>query len=211
MPKSVVFVETNFLIALLFPHIDAKTSKAAQQLLEGNGGDYTLEIPYYSTFEALGTVRRKKAEFKQFLGQMRTYSGNLKKRKLIDNELGETLLDRIEEFGNQDFERTLNALVKELQEIPLDKEVLSIARDEVGPLQIFTKGDAMDAHIFASVVKRCKELDPTTRKIFMSTNEKEFNKLRHKASKLLERHGLIYEETFNYHHGAIKWDERFAR
>ncbi|WP_139490457.1 PIN domain-containing protein [Brevibacillus dissolubilis] len=210
MDNATVFVETNFLISLLYPHLRYKDHEAAKQLIERSRvGGYDLVIPFYSTFESLATTRRIKQEFTRWLSQMEAYQDNLLKYQIISREQMDVLHkvnEQMDQYSEQDFEKNLQEIIDQIDVVHIDERVLQLARYEISPLNIFTKGDSLDAYILASIIKRCEEIGPDSVKIFMSTNTEEFNKV---PEELLNKHKLVYINNFNFQYGLKKWKEEY--
>lgn len=204
MRKPIVFIETNFLISLVFPHLDFRAHQEAKQLLTGNLQNYQIVIPFYSTFESIGTARRIKLEFKKWLGQLGTYYKNLQRSENINHGLTDHV--RLLNYIEFDFESELNHLLDQVEVIHIDEQVMEIARNEVIKYNIFSGKDAMDAYILASILRRCREVEDSLPKIFMSTNVNDFGDI---PEDVLNSHKLVYIKNFNYEYGLKQWNEKF--
>lgn len=144
--KPLVFVETNFLVSLLFSHLDHRIYQDAQNLLKANREEYDLIIPFYSTFESLGTIRRIKKDLKDWVRGLNRNLKNLRKSEMITGDQA-TLIEQLEAYSAGDTETALHEILGQLEVIHIDTPILELARNVISPLNIFSRGDAMDAYI----------------------------------------------------------------
>ncbi|GEM_PF-4443886 len=206
-PRPVVYLETNFLVAAVFPvdnwHVDAIA------LLAEAG--YELRIPALSVLEARSTVRRKHQESTHELSQLKellislSQSGKLRAShaSLAD------LYDDLDAYARRPFADDLQRVLRgRLHVVPMIEATLKRVQELALDLPEFGRRDGIDLHILATVMVDAASLPATTPRIFVSTNRDEFRSPGKLPGGFYDSSRLIYQSHFHIPAGIAEWRTR---
>lgn len=190
----IVYVETNFLMS-----IAKGQDEQAENLLQHTPTSLRLAVPSICYSEALTTLEQEEKYNKDFLNRLNIQISESERDKTSQNaQLLRTLLDQTRVSFNQrinDIEQrfysAFNLLYSKAEMIPLSPG-------------IFQKGlrrNVLEKHIIDKLILECiihhARLYPEQRKIFLSSNSKEFGQLE--VTNILQDTGVQYfKKTQNF-------------
>lgn len=211
--SAVVYVETNFLVALVFP--DDSRHGAAHQLYMDNQAD--IRLPIVAALEARQTVWRRAQEKRQQIDRAKEMLEQLRETGGVSMEPSQLrkLTVELDSYARRDFSSELERVIDQgrLTYLHLDEAAFAEAQRLLTTTGL--KGsDAVDGYILACILRNASSAPSGTPRLFMSTNRKEFASGPTPADKLpdgfYEPYRILYQPHFHLPSAIQQWQDRFG-
>lgn len=205
----IVYVETNWIIACVFPH-DQRFEHATALLAQASSGACELRIPLIAFIEAEGTMDVCSASFSKALEDIENKLQNAR-------NAGFDIGTYTRPHDNRYLKRKLQVLVDNLKSNPAihcfsdpSAEIAEIGRTKP-ELRLLTK-DMKDLYILCAVLVDRQKQDPQRPTLFMNDNHKDFGGERVKVPQAFyDKHRLLYWRGFKDLRTAEgKWSSKYA-
>ncbi|HRI67077.1 MAG TPA: hypothetical protein PK156_22685 [Polyangium sp.] len=215
--RPIVYVETNWLIAYLFPH--ERRHRGAKELLDcAERNDCDLRVPLISFIEAHGTMSRVGTSFSDELERVREklknvydagWAGFNGEQFMLsvtnDAYFTRNLVDLLEKLKNNQAVTHFSHPTDEVSEIG------KLGLD----LRLYTS-DMKDLYILAAILvdlRKIRQQEPDRPALFLSSNEKEFSPKKSKVTQAFYEHNkLLYWSEFKDLQTSIgKWYSLFPQ
>jgi hypothetical protein len=212
MTTPIVYCETNWIVALAFPHHQLHR-EAAKLREDAQTGNCRLRIPMASLLEARGTLgdvaNQLAASFASLRNALATGSMNgLAEFSAIARSLQSDVVDRYTQRNTLSILDDIEAdpAVGVLHDVTSNFKVLRELRAHLD----FRGKDIVDLHLLASIVKDRRE-NPTGPALLVSHNKKEFDPRRNKVPEALyDDARLLWRGDFDLPTGVGQWNSKFG-
>jgi hypothetical protein len=202
--KPIVYVETNWIIACLFPH-DQHFEKAINLLTLATNGTCELRIPEIAFIEAETTMNDRSASFSQELTEL---ENKLRIARAAGFDAGSFNWPEGKKYSTRKLETLLNCL----RSNPVIHRFLNPADEvtEIGrakpELKLSTK-DMKDLYILCAILVDRDKHDVNRPAVFMNENHKDFSDAKKKVPPdFYDKHRLLYWRGFDNLTTAVgKW------
>ncbi|MEO7034422.1 MAG: hypothetical protein ABI548_11015 [Polyangiaceae bacterium] len=211
MSTPIVYCETNWIVALAFPH--HQLHRAAKDLRDrARRGECDLRVPLASLLEARGTLsdvaNQLSGAFANLRNSLATASSNgvsafaeiarALQSDVVDQYAQRNVLSIIE-----DIER--DAAVQVLGDVTSNFEVLRELRSKLD----FKGKDVVDLHLLAAILKDRRD-NPAGPALLLSHNKKEFDPTKKRVpTELYEDAKLLWRDNFDLLTGLGQWKAKF--
>jgi predicted nucleic acid-binding protein len=209
----IVYIETNWLIALLFPH-DSHHERALELFGRMSSGECELRIPHIATIEAKWTMVSTNNELQKSITGMKDVFLRGYRNGVDDLREGEAAL--ASSAVTRYLQRKLPPLLDGLVSNP-DVHQFSDPSAEVGAIGALGSKlglratDMKDLYVFTAILVDRTKQDPARPAIFMSTNKNEFKPASKVPEEVYEENRLVFRESFDDLPTAIgKWNAKFS-
>jgi predicted nucleic acid-binding protein len=207
----IVYVETNWIIACLFPH-DQRHKNATTLLEQAGRGECELRVPQIAFIEAEGTMKAQAASFSNGLKDIQNKLQNARNAGFdagaftipADNKYLAYLTHSLETSLEN---LRLNPAVHHF--IDHAEEIAEIGR--VKPeLKLSTK-DMKDLYILCTIVVDRRKQDAQRPALFMNDNHKDFSDEKTKVPQsFYDKHRLLYWRGFKDLNTAVgNWSSKY--
>ncbi len=208
----IVYCETNWIIALAFPHHqlhgDAKRLRS-----DATDGKCRLRVPMASVMEARGTLGDVAGQLSISITSLRNALANGRKNGVSEfASVAKSLeLDVVDKYA----QRNTLSILEEIEEDP----AITILQDVTSNFAVlrelrakveFRGKDVVDLHLLSSIIqdRRCDMDGPA---LLMSHNKKEFDPRRSKVPKsLYDDARLVWRGDFELETGVGHWRSTFG-
>lgn len=208
----IVYCETNWIVALAFPH-DQLHERATQLLEDAKAGKCEIRVPLAAMLEAQGTLPRIA---KDFLGSITALRNDLLVAARNGLEGFSPVAQSLEAAAlNQYHQRDLPTFLKELESEPS----VFVLGDVAGVIPVvhrlrsqvqFATKDVVDHYLLAAVLHD-REQSPAGPAIFMSHNKKEFAPGKKKVpQEIYDCAKLSWRDDFDLTSALRQWRALFA-
>lgn len=212
MSVPIVYCETNWIVALAFPH--HQLHRAAKKLRENSKqGKCELRIPLASLLEARGTLSDVASQLSTSFASLRNSLATASTNGLAEfSAIAQALQsDVVDKYAQRNM---LSILV----DIEADRTI-TVLRDvtahvdvvrELRPKVDFRGRDVVDLHLLAAIFKdRRESAEPPA--LLMSHNKKEFDPRRNKVpAELYEAARLLWRDDFELDTGLGQWNAKYS-
>ena len=212
MSIPIVYCETNWIVALAFPH--HQLHGAAKKLREdASAGRCSLRVPLASLLEARGTLSDVASQLSSSLASLRNSVANASANGEIEfAAIAQALQsDVVDRYAQRNVLSILESLendsaIRVLNDVSSNFDVLR----ELRPKLDFRGKDVVDLHLFAAVIKDRRE-DLTAPAVLMSHNKKEFDPRRNKVPvELYEDAKLLWRDDFDLSTALGQWLAKYS-
>ncbi len=206
----VVYAETNFLVAAVFPH--REDHYPANSLL--NSG-IRIKIPQVAKFESRSAIRNAVRDLSNQVKQSRAILDALRETRIasLNSDTFLQLMTELETYAREDFDRRLADVIANpaLEWLQSDVETFALA-DRLFLETNLSHGDMWDAQILASILNDAKRLPVNTPRLFMSRNKREFQEGQDKKlpSAFYVPYRMVYVDGFDIDHGMRLWERQYV-
>lgn len=206
----IVYVETNWLIACLFPH-EQRFKDAIELLAQANNGQCELRVPHIAFIEAEATME---ANVNNFTRELEGFEEKLRNARKAGFEVGMYAKQSANDYLKVDRKTLLNSLKSNpaiSTFVDPSGEIAEIGRTKAN-LKLSTK-DMKDLYILCAILVDLRKQDPTRPALFMNENHKEFSDQKTKVPlEFYESHRLLYRRGFDNLRTAVgNWTSKFNR
>lgn len=227
MTTPIVYVETNWLIALLFPH-DGHHERAMELFGRMSSGECELRIPRIAFIEAKWTMVSTNNELQRSITNLKDVFLRGFRNGVDDLQEGAALASpAVTRYLQRDLRPLLDGLVSnpnvhQLCDPAAEVDAIGALGSELG----LRATDMKDLYVFTAILVDRAKQDPARPAIFMSTNKNEFksaskkqdpankNELASKAKVpewVYEKNRLTFRESFDDLPTAIgRWQAQFS-
>lgn len=208
----IVYCETNWIVALAFPH--HQLHKGAKDLLtRAENGECSLRIPQASLLEARGTLGDVANQLSASFAALRNDLVNAATNGLpqFAGIAAALQSDEVDKYAQRDVLPLLddlehNTAVNILEDVTANFEVLRELRPQVG----FRGKDVVDLHLLAAVIKDRRE-NLGSPALLMSHNKNEFDPKKSKVpAELYEDCKLLWRQDFDLATGLGQWSAKYG-
>jgi predicted nucleic acid-binding protein len=213
----IVYVETNWLIALLFPH-DGHHERAMELFGRMNSGECELRIPRIAFIEAQWTMVSTNTELQESIAKLKDVFLRGFRNGVDDLQEGEAAL--VSPAVKRYLQRNLRPLLDGLLSNPDVHQFSDPAEeiDAIGALRSELRlraTDVKDLYVFTAILVDRAKQDPVRPAIFMSTNKNEFKPGPTSKAKVpewvYEKNRLLFRESFDALPTAVgHWKAQFS-
>lgn len=212
MTTPIVYCETNWIVALAFPHHQLHRD-ATNLRSEATAGNCRLRIPMTSLLEARGTLgdvaNQLATSFTSLRNELATGVRNgLTEFSTIALALQSDAVDRYTQRKTLSILDDIEAdpAITVLQDVTSNFEVLRELRAKVE----FRGKDVVDLHLLAAIIKDRRE-DTSGPALLVSHNKKEFDPRRNKVPEALyDEARLLWRGDFDLQTGVGQWNSKFG-
>lgn len=208
-----VYCETNWLVALAYPH--HQSHKAATTLLTiAQAGGCQLRLPYASLLEARHPIGNAASQLNETFARVRdeierAFTNGVTALADLVNALKS---DAVSQYA----QRRVLTIIDDIRHDPcvetfFEPEPTIRLMDEMR-LKTKLKGkDIMDLHLFAAIVAN-RRLTPEAPAVFYSTNKSEFDPSKNIVPRTVyEQERLLWAHDFDLQSSIHHWNSRFGR
>jgi len=216
-PKPVVYCETNWLVALAFPH--HQHHRLARELREqGRRGECEIRLPYAAVLEAPHPIGEESKRIGNAFAVLRDELANAAQNGMLDfTVVAEALRsDAMSRYLARPAPRIVEELVADPSIIKLRGQEVALGRlDEVRSKLTFRGKDAVDLYIIASVVgDRLALADPERPAVFFSADRKAFEPKVETQAKMQEQfyepYRIVWRGDFDLEPAVRHWQNELA-
>jgi predicted nucleic acid-binding protein len=217
LPKPIAYCETNWIVALAFPH--HQHHRFARDLLErASRGECEIRLPYAALLEARLPIVTEGKRISEAFAHLRDELANAVQNghshfavvaaALQGDEMGRYLLRPV--LDTVDKVEVDPAVV-----VLRDQTVACNAMGKLRPQLAFRGKDVVDLYILAAVIgDRDGGGEPDRPAVFFSTNRKEFEPKSERQAKLrtefYEPHRIVWHDDFDLDPAVGDWNGRFV-
>lgn len=212
--RPIAYVETNWLVALSFPH-DQLFRRARRLLEDSANGRCEIRIPFAALLEAPHRMARKSQELTKAIADLKNMLAVAVQNGV--SALGATI-EALDAPDLEAYARNAPATTDETMRasaatvMPFEPTVIDKMEALRGEVR-HGGGDTSDLAILAMILVDRSRQDQTRPAILFSTNTAEFDP-RAKRSKLpvelLARNGIVFDEDFDLVTATGRWHAKFA-
>lgn len=212
MTAPIVYCETNWIVALAFPHHQLHKD-AVKLRADAQTGKCRLRIPMTSLLEARGTLgdvaSQLAASFASLRNALATGSMNgLDEFSVIARSLQSDVVDQYTQRNTLWILDNIEAdpAIGILRDVTSNFEVLRELRAQLD----FRGKDVVDLHLLASIIKDRRE-DMTGPALLVSHNKREFDSCNNKVPKTLyDQAQLLWRGDFDLATGVGQWNSKYG-
>ncbi|MFS8071809.1 MAG: hypothetical protein ACMG6S_36015 [Byssovorax sp.] len=217
MMTPIVYVETNWLIALLFPH-DGHHDGAMELFGRMSSGECELRIPRIAFIEARWTMMSTNNELQVTITKLKDAFLRGYRNGVDDLREGEAALasSAVTGYLQRDLRPLLDGLVsnpdvRQFSDPTAEVEAIGVLRWELK----LRATDVKDLYVFTAILADRAKQSPARPAIFMSTNKNEFKPGPTSKAKVPDRvyetNRLLFRESFDDLPTAVgRWDAQFS-
>ena len=208
--KPIVYVESNWIIACLFPH-DQRFEHATALLTQATNGACELRIPLIAFIEAEGTMDVCGASFSKGLEDI---ENKLQNARSAGFDIGTYTRPTDNKYLTRNLQGLIDSLKSNLAICHFTHPAEEIA--EIGrakpELKLSTK-DMKDLYILCAILVDRQKQDPKRIALFMDENHKDFSAEKTKVPQAFyDKHKLLYWRGFTGLSTAVgKWRSLYAK
>jgi predicted nucleic acid-binding protein len=212
----VAYCETNWIVALAFPH--HQHHRRARLLREQAAtGECDVRLPYAALLEARHAIAEEGNRLNAAFAQLRDELGNA-----VDN--GESGFGPIKDSLRSDamdryLARSAHAIIEGLLQdrsvrVLRNQEVVCSTMDSIRPVLRFRGKDVVDLYILGAIIADREASNEKDRPaVFFSTNKREFQPRKEDQAKLAhpfyDRYRIVWRGDFDLSPGVRHWQTLF--
>lgn len=216
-PSPVVYCETNWIVALAFPH--HQHHRLARELREqGRRGECEIRLPYAALLEAPHPIVEESKRIGNAFAVLRDELANAAQNGLAEFTDVATALqsDAMGQYLARRAPRIVEELAADPCVIKLREQEVALARmDEVRAKLNLRGKDAVDLYMIANVVgDRLGLGEPDRPTVFFSTDKKAFEPKVETQAKMREQfyqpYRIVWRADFDLEPAVRHWQNEFA-